>query len=88
MLLNNMITRCHQPLPFDEIQFERNVCLRETLNTPDDNDIGYFLEVHLRYSYNIRQKLNQFPFCPESNIIFKNGFIDYMNKKTKSFYGR
>ena len=86
MLLINMITRCHQLLPFDEIQFERNVCLRETLNTPDDNDIGYFLEVHLSYSYNIRQKLKYFPFCPEGKIISKNGFNDYMSKiKPKTY---
>ena len=31
-----------QPLPFDEIKFERNVCLIEKLNSPDDNEIGYF----------------------------------------------
>ena len=45
-----------QPLPFDEIKFERNVCLNEILNSQDDNDIGYFLEVHSTYPYNLRQK--------------------------------
>ena len=37
-----------QPLPFDEIYFGKDICLKEILNAPDDNDIGYFLEVGLR----------------------------------------
>ena len=43
-----------QLLPYDIIKFE-NVCLEEILNTPDDSDIGYFLEVDLEYPHNIRQ---------------------------------
>ena len=38
-----------QPLPFDEIKIEKNICLKETLRTPEDNEIDYFLEVDLRY---------------------------------------
>ena len=34
-----------QPLPFDDIKFERNICLEEMLNTPDDSDIGVFLKL-------------------------------------------
>ena len=36
-------------LPYDEIEFDRNVELEEILNTPDDSDIGYFIEVNLKY---------------------------------------
>ena len=32
--------------------------------TPDDRDIGYFIEVHLRYPDNIKEKTKKFPFCP------------------------
>ena len=50
-----------QPLPYDEIKFEtENICLEEILNTPDDNDIGYFLEVDLEYPYSIGQKTKRF----------------------------
>ena len=51
-----------QSLPFDEIKFERNVCLEEILKTPDDSDIGYFLEVDSTYPYKIRRKLKTFQF--------------------------
>ena len=44
-----------QPLPFDELKFDKNVELEEILNTLVDNNIGYFVEVDLKYPDNIRQ---------------------------------
>ena len=68
-----------QSLPYDEIKFEtESVCVEEILNTPDDNDIGYFLEVDLEYPYSIRQKTKHFPFAPENKTISKNDFGPYM----------
>ena len=52
------------------------------MNTPDACDIGYFLEVDLRYPANIKEKLKKFPSCPENEIIPKDKYNDYM-KKTK-----
>ena len=34
-----------QPLLFDEIKFDRKFSLEDIIKTPDDSDIGYFLEV-------------------------------------------
>ena len=34
-----------QSVPYEEFKFDRNVELEDVLNTPDDCDIGYFLEV-------------------------------------------
>ena len=50
-----------QPLPFDEIKFDQNVNSEDILNTPDDSDIGYFIEVNLTYPNNIENK--EFPVC-------------------------
>ena len=36
-----------QMMPYDEIKFEKDICL-EILKTPHDSDIGYFIEVDLR----------------------------------------
>ena len=36
-----------QPLPYDEIKFDKKVKLEVILNTPDHKDIGYFIEVDL-----------------------------------------
>ena len=68
-----------QFLPYDEIKFEKDICLEKILNTPDDNDIGYFLEIDLKYPDNIKQKTKYFPFCPENKKINPNKYNEYMN---------
>ena len=40
--------RMSQPLPFDESKFDKNITSEDILNTPDDGDIGYFIEVDLK----------------------------------------
>ena len=67
-----------QPLPYDEIKFDKNIKLEEILNTPDDSDIGYFVEVDLKYPDNIRQKTKYFPFAPVNKKIDPDNFNDYM----------
>ena len=82
-----------QPLPYDEI--EMWYChpdlymkkLDEILNTPDDNDIGHFVVVDLKYPDNIKKKTKTFPFAPESKIIDKDKYNNYMEKiKLKNYY--
>ena len=69
-----------EPLPYDEIKFENIVKLEDILNTPDDSDIGYFIEVDLRYPDNIKQKTKHFPFAPVKKKINPDHFGDYMKK--------
>ena len=64
-----------QMLPYDEIEMWHGHpdllmnWLGEILNTPDDNEIGYFLKVDLKYPDNIKEKTKNFPFCPENRKI-------------------
>ena len=37
-----------EPIPYDEIKIDKNVKLEDRLNTLDDSDIGYFIEVDLK----------------------------------------
>ena len=73
-----------QMLPYDEIEIWHGHpdkywnWLEEILNTPDDSDIGYFLEVDLKYSDIIKQKTKYFPFCPENKKIDPNKYNEYM----------
>ena len=53
-------------LPCVEIKFDRNVGLEKFLNTPNDNDIGYFFEVDLKYPYIYGKKTKNSPFHPEN----------------------
>ena len=43
-----------QPLPYDESELDNIVKLEVILITPDDNGIGYFVEVDLEYPDNIK----------------------------------
>ena len=54
--------------------------LEEFLITPDDNDVGYFIEVDIKYPDNIKEKTKYF-FCPENKSISKDDFTDCMKKK-------
>ena len=56
------------------------------MNTPDNSDIGYFLEVDLSYLYKMRQKNIYFPICPENKSESEDVFDDYMTRiKPKNF---
>ena len=59
--------------------------LIEILNTPDDSDFGYFVQVDLRYPDNLKEK-KIFPFCPENKVIPEDKYNDYMKKiKPKNY---
>ena len=83
-----------QLLPYDEIEMWHGHpdkylnWLDEILNTPDDSDIGYFLEVDLKYPYNIKQKTEYFPFCPENKKIDPNKCNEYMNSIKPENYAK
>ena len=44
-----------QSLPYDEIKFEKKGILEDITNTPDDSDIGYFLEIDSKYPDNLKK---------------------------------
>ena len=65
-------------LPYDEIKFDNNVKLEDILNSPDDSDNGFFIEVDLTYPTNIKEKTTNFPFAPETKKNNLDDFSDYM----------
>ena len=69
-----------QYLPYDEIKFDNTVKLEDILNTPDDSDIGYFIELDLKYPDNKKEKTKNFPFAPMNKKINPDNFNDYMKE--------
>ena len=69
-----------QYLPYDGIKFDNNIKLEDILNTPDDSDIGYFVEADLIYPDNIKKKTKNFPFAPENKKNDPYIFNDYMKE--------
>ena len=55
-----------QPLPSDEINFDRNVKLEVFLKPPDDSDTGFVVENDLVCQDNTKEKTKLFPFAPEN----------------------
>ena len=81
-----------QMLPYEEIEMWHGDSdkywnwLDEILNTPDDNEIGYFLKVDLKNPDDIKEKTKHFPFCPENKKINPHKYNEYMKKiKPKSY---
>ena len=65
-----------QSLPFEETKFDKNVELEEILITADDSDIGYFIEVDLKYSDNRKYKTKSFTFAPVNKKFNPDNFSD------------
>ena len=66
-----------QLLPYDEIEMLHGhpdlymSKLEEIINTPDDSDFGFFVEIDLKYRDNRKEKTKNFPFCPEKKTFIK-----------------
>ena len=67
-----------------KLKWKKNICLEEILNTPDDNEIGYFIENNLRYSDNKKEK--KIPIWPEKKKINPKKYNDFMNNIIPKIY--
>ena len=69
-----------QPLPYDELEMWHGdpglwkKKLDEILNTPDDSDFGYFVEVDLRYPDDIKKRKQK-----NSHLLLKIKLFLYIN---------
>ena len=59
-----MVTRCLNHYLMKKLKMIKNDKLEDILITPDDSDNGYFIEVDLKYSDNIKEKTRLLPFAP------------------------
>ena len=75
-----------QPLPYDEIEFDKNVKVKDIINTPDDSDIGFFIGVDLKYPDNIKEKTKHFPFAPANKKFIPDDFSNYMKTNKPDTY--
>lgn len=71
-----------QPLPYKDIEFS-NVDIDTVLNTSDDNETGYILEVDLHIPDEIHDKLKEYPPCPEIMTPTEDMFSDYQKELMK-----
>ena len=56
------------------------------MNIPDNGDIGYFVEIDLKYLDEIKEKTKNFPFWTENEKNKPDDFIPYMNESKPNTY--
>ena len=54
-----------------------DITLAEILNCPDDNPVGYFVEVDLHYPPSLHDYHQDFPLAPSKNIVEDDWLSDY-----------
>jgi hypothetical protein len=67
-------------LPYRYIEINNDISVDDVLNTSDESEIGYMVEVNLSFPKEIHELLKQFITCPESTTANKYWFSDYRNK--------
>ena len=77
-----------QYLPYNDIKFDGDVKLDDILNTSDDSEVGYFVEVDLKHPEGIREKTKNFPFCPENKFSPQDKFSEYMKKMKQDSHAK
>ena len=58
----------------------------DIINTPDDNEYGYFTECDLESPAEIKEKTENFPLCPYQTKAAPNLFSFYMNSEKQLDY--
>ena len=78
--------------PYDEIEMWHGHPdlymnkVQKMINIPDVSEIGYFVEVDLKYLNNVKEKTKYFPFCPENKIFHKDKNNEYIKKIKRKNY--
>ena len=65
---------------YDELLIE------DILNTPDNNEYGYFIECDMLYPAEIKEKTKNFPFCPYQTKADPDLVSSYMNNVNQPNY--
>ena len=75
-----------QPLPYKYIKFNKKITIYEILETDDNADTGYILEVNISFPQEIHDRLKQLPPCPETIIPIEDWLSQFQKElkiKTK-----
>ena len=67
----------NEKLPQSDFTLNSDITLVEILNCPDDNPVGYFVEVDLHYPASLHDYHQDFPLAPSKNIVEDDWLSDY-----------
>ena len=69
-----------QSLPFKDLKFDKEVTLDQILETSDEAETGYIVEVDISYPIELHDKFKEFPPCPESITPKQEWFSDFQKE--------
>ena len=72
-----------EALPYKDLKFDTDTTLEQILETDDNNETGYILEVDLTFPKEIHEQLKEFPVCPENTIIKNEWLSDFQKQLMK-----
>jgi hypothetical protein len=72
-----------EPLPYGDLKIYTKITIEEVLETVDDADIGYTVEVDISFPEKIHGSLNQYIPLPENIIPNTEWFSDYQKDVMK-----
>jgi hypothetical protein len=72
-----------QHLPYGNIKIDNDILLDDVIDTPDDSDIGYMVEVDIAFPKEMHELLKQFVPCPENITPRKEWYSDYQDELQK-----
>ena len=70
----------YESLAYGEIKVDKNVEIEDILNTSDVSNVGFFVEVDLKYPDELKEKTKNFSFAPENRRIDSDNSIPYMKE--------
>ena len=70
---------CHH-LPYIDIKINNDILVDDVINTPDDSDIGYTVEVDISFPKAIHELFKQFVPCP-ATIVPKTAWFGEYHKE-------
>ena len=76
-----------QALPYKDIKFNTEITIDEILQTENQAETGYMVEVDISFPPEIHERLKQLPPCPETRAPDETWFSDYqrdLKKRTGS----
>ena len=75
---------CDEDYEYDDLLIDE--IKEDILNTPDDNENGYFIECELEYSAEIKENTENFPLCPYQTKADTELFTTFMNSVKQPNY--
>ena len=72
--------------PFSPDNYLQEQVVEGLLQTPKDNEYGFFKERGLEYPAEIKEQLENFPLCPNQTKADPNLFSGYMKSKKQLNY--